>query len=1084
MALNVLKCHLFVNAIKLNAKSVGSVGIRSHFKFSRQQLKQQTSVISKMVNRNEDLITKLMQNRPQIISKGSPNRRNTSNEDNKTSHEINDKVMTRRMIVLNKQLMQSISDILSTEPIGQELEALKVHITQVRVNKRCDSANVFWISKSDETERVAKMLDQMKGRLRHHVMDRHLMHSVPWIQFVLDVTENHSLEVDRVLKTCDFGPDFKPFDETMFETPYERVGRKDGKIITNQSEESIENMDGIYEYMKLKKPNDMQMNCLGLNYELIINIVLSNLKKSRAQHRCFNAVADPLPPPDWSEPTPNSVGSESDAFYNTDERIKKRVFDCDNGFIPLSSMSSTSQMHTNSPKKKNRAEGYVIYNDKYLYSRVKELLTSTEICDNQTIVNHLQKTFPEYKRKKKSALLRCVDKALEVLNKDLSTSDDNEDHESVDSLDVILESRPPEEPNLLNKSMNDLYSNKSMHSVNNTPKNSENLRHNKVSERTVRSATNRRTETETNSKADRSIDVLLTKQVQLKERFLVEPKLTFDDFGGIDGVVVEIKKLMFHLRHPTLYTTIGVEPPRGFLLHGPPGVGKSAIVEAIANDLHIPYLRCGATEIVAGISGESEAKIRELFSLAQSMKPCILFIDEIDSITPKRDNASKEMERRIVTQLLTSLDGLGNSDSEGVMVIGATNRPDAIDPALRRAGRFDREISLGIPDKKARNEILRVLCRKVKLTEDFDFVSLAHKTPGYVGADLKSLIRESAINALERILLLKEIDINSSFDSNSLNIEDITSLLTIEMNDFEIALKQIQPSSKREGFATVPDVTWDDVGALDSVRKDLQLSILAPIKYEHDVKALGLSTSVGILLCGPPGCGKTLLAKAIANESGINFISVKGPELLNMYVGESERAVRSVFIRARNSRPCVVFFDEIDALCPKRSDSESSNASSRVVNQLLTEMDGLESRNCFLLAATNRPDIIDPAILRPGRFDKILYVGFPSNTDRFEILKTLSKNGTKPPLSPDVDLEAVAKDKRLDGMTGADLHSLLRESCLSALSERISGQIKSDVPIVVNSHHMESALSKVKPSVNDSERRMYEKMHSIHGLKH
>ncbi|CAG2162671.1 unnamed protein product [Oppiella nova] len=756
---------------------------------------------------------------------------------------------------------------------------------------------------------------------------------------------------------------------------------------------------------------------------------------------------------------------------------RKRVFDGDHQFIPLSSSGNQSlQSHTNSPKKRNNYEMYVIYGDRNLYSRVRELLSSSDICDNQSIVNYLQKTFPEYKRKKKSALMRSVNKALEMINKDLSSSEDHEsDAKSEDSLDVIISPKPSDDINSLNKSLKDLYSNRSQD--NNSAKSSDNSKN-----MNERKATTRRTETDVNSKADRSIDSVLSKQIQLKERYLFEPKLTFDDFGGIDEVVVDIKKLMFHLRHPTLYTTIGVDPPRGFLLHGPPGVGKSAIVEAIANDLNIPFLRCGATEIVAGISGESEGKIRELFSLAKSMKPCILFIDEIDSITHKRENASKEMERRIVTQLLTSLDSLGTNDSEGVMVIGATNRADAIDPALRRAGRFDREISLGIPDKSARNDILRVLCRKVKMTEDFDFESLAHKTPGYVGADLKSLIRESAVNALERILLLKEIDINSSFDSKSLNIEDITSLLTIEMKDFENALKRMQPSSKREGFATVPDVTWDDVGALGSIRKDLQLSILAPIKYEQDVKALGLTTSVGILLCGPPGCGKTLLAKAIANESGINFISVKGPELLNMYVGESERAVRSVFIRARNSKPCVIFFDEIDALCPKRSDSESSNASSRVVNQLLTEMDGLESRNCFLLAATNRPDIIDPAVLRPGRFDKILFVGFPSKADRFEILKTLSKNGTKPPLSADIDLESIANDSRLDGMTGADLHSLLREASLSALSDRISAQIPCDEPVVVNSSHMECALSKVKPSVTHSERKIYEKMFSIYGF--
>jgi ribosome biogenesis ATPase len=541
--------------------------------------------------------------------------------------------------------------------------------------------------------------------------------------------------------------------------------------------------------------------------------------------------------------------------------------------------------------------------------------------DEESIVSYLQKTFPEYKRKKKSALKRCVNKGLQMINEEINGESDVQ---TDDSIQDIIESKL-ETNNALNKSLNELYANKI--ETNNSNKLVDNCldsdKNNSNSNKSFsKKSTNRKSETEINSKADRNIDSLLMKQINLKERYLMDPKITFEDFGGISTVIEQIKKLMFHLRHPILYTTIGIEPPRGFLLHGPPGVGKTMIVEAIANDLKIPCLKCGATEIVAGISGESEEKIRELFNLAKSMRPCLLFIDEIDAITPKRENASKEMERRIVTQLLTSLDNLGSADSSGIMVIGATNRPDAIDPALRRAGRFDREISLGIPDEKARVDILKVLCNKVKLSENFDFQQLAHKTPGYVGADLKSLIRESAINALERVLLLQKIDINSSINNEEFNVEEISSVLSIEMNDFDVALKQIQPSSKREGFATVPDVTWSDVGALSDVREELQLSILAPVRYQEDVKSLGLSTSVGILLCGPPGCGKTLLAKAIANESGINFISVKGPELLNMYVGESERAVRSVFSRARDSKPCVIFFDEIDALCPKRNDSE------------------------------------------------------------------------------------------------------------------------------------------------------------------
>lgn len=412
---------------------------------------------------------------------------------------------------------------------------------------------------------------------------------------------------------------------------------------------------------------------------------------------------------------------------------------------------------------------------------------------------------------------------------------------------------------------------------------------------------------------------ILAKQIELRERFVVKPTVTFEDFGGIEHIIQQINKLIFHVKCSDLFNCIGVDPPRGFLLHGPPGVGKTMLVEAIASELDVTLLKIGSTELVSGVSGESEGKIRTFFNLAKSLEPCILFIDEIDAITPKRDNSSREMEKRIVTQLLSSLDNL-KADCK-VIVIGATSRADALDPALRRSGRFDREISLGIPDEAARKSILQVLTRNTKLVENFDHGSLAHNTPGYVGADLKSLIREASFHALERTLNIQD---GKHFDAASLDLDLVTQQFHVDMSDFLAVLKQMQPSAKREGFATVPDVTWEDIGALKDVREQLQLSILAPIRYPADVKALGLATSVGVLLCGPPGCGKTLLAKAIANESGINFISVKGPELLNMYVGESERAVRSLFTRARDSRPCVLFFDEIDALCRKRSDEVSA----------------------------------------------------------------------------------------------------------------------------------------------------------------
>ncbi|NXW30445.1 NVL protein, partial [Phaetusa simplex] len=520
----------------------------------------------------------------------------------------------------------------------------------------------------------------------------------------------------------------------------------------------------------------------------------------------------------------------------------------------------------------------------------------------------------------------------------------------------------------------------------------------------------------------------------------------------------EICKMLIHVRHPEVYNHLGVVPPRGFLLHGPPGCGKTLLAQAIAGELELPMLKVAATEMVSGVSGESEQKLRELFEQAVSSAPCVLFIDEIDAITPKREVASKDMERRIVAQFLTCMDDLNNvAATTQVLVIGATNRPDSLDPALRRAGRFDREICLGIPDEAAREKILRTLCRKLKLPESFEFHHLARLTPGYVGADLMALCREAAMCTVNRILIKSEeqkskhIHAGGNTAEESVGIgtdvlnelhrlldllkkqdplpEEQLQKLCIEMNDFIVALSSVQPSAKREGFVTIPDVTWADIGALEDVREELTMAILAPVRNPEQFKALGLTTPAGVLLAGPPGCGKTLLAKAVANESGLNFISVKGPELLNMYVGESERAVRQVFQRARNSAPCVIFFDEVDALCPRRSDHESG-ASVRVVNQLLTEMDGLENRQqVFIMAATNRPDIIDPAILRPGRLDKTLYVGLPPPEDRLAILKTITKVKIYPKITYSVCI-----------CRGADLSALVREASICALRQEMALQ--------------------------------------------
>ncbi|XP_032637614.1 nuclear valosin-containing protein-like isoform X2 [Chelonoidis abingdonii] len=586
---------------------------------------------------------------------------------------------------------------------------------------------------------------------------------------------------------------------------------------------------------------------------------------------------------------------------------------------------------------------------------------------------------------------------------------------------------------------------------------------------------------------DEEIESVLRKQkVKTKGPELQFPLVKFDDVGGSDETLKEVCKMLIHVRHPEVYNHLGVVPPRGFLLHGPPGCGKTLLAQAIAG----------------------------------SNAPCILFIDEIDAITPKREVASKDMERRIVAQLLTCMDDLNNlAATAQVLVIGATNRPDSLDPALRRAGRFDREICLGIPDEAARERILQTLCRKLRLPESFDFHYLAHMTPGYVGADLMALCREAAMCTVNRVLIKLEeqkwkgVQAGEATTEQNLEtgteallekdtkhpelpakdelqrllellkeqdpmLEEQLQKLCIEMNDFIVALSSVQPSAKREGFVTVPDVTWADVGALEDIREELTMAILAPVRNPEQFKALGLTAPAGVLLAGPPGCGKTLLAKAVANESGLNFISVKGPELLNMYVGESERAVRQVFQRARNSAPCVIFFDEVDALCPRRSDREAG-ASVRVVNQLLTEMDGLENRQqVFIMAATNRPDIIDPAILRPGRLDKTLYVGLPPPVDRLAILKTITKDGTRPPLDVDVNLEEIAYDQRCDRYTGADLSALVREASVCALRQEMAlqnGKSKKG-EIKISRKYFEEAFKKVKSSISRKDQAMYEEL--------
>jgi len=556
---------------------------------------------------------------------------------------------------------------------------------------------------------------------------------------------------------------------------------------------------------------------------------------------------------------------------------------------------------------------------------------------------------------------------------------------------------------------------------------------------------------------------------QVKEPIRAIPKISYEDIGGLRPVIQKVREMIeLPLRHPELFERLGVEAPKGVLLHGPPGTGKTLLARAVASETNANFLSIGGPEIMSKYYGESEERLRDVFREAQENAPSIIFIDEIDSIAPKREEVTGEVEKRVTSQLLSLMDGLQSRGK--VVVIGATNRPNAIDPALRRPGRFDREIEIGVPDRDGRLEVLEIHTRGMPLAEDVDLKKLADVTHGFVGADLESLAKEAAIRALRRIL--PEINLEAQSIPG-----DILNKIIVKMADFQDALKEIEPSAMREVLVEIPDVTWDQVGGLEDVKEELREAVEWPLKYPDLFAQLNATPPKGLLLYGPPGTGKTLLAKAVAHESESNFISVKGPELLNKFVGESEKAVREVFRKARQASPCIIFFDEIDSVAPTRGSSGGdSHVTERVISQFLTEMDGLEElRNVIIIAATNRPDIIDSALLRPGRFDRLLFVPPPDLEARKQIFKIHTR---KTPLAEDVNLDELAR--KTDGYTGADIASLANTGVMLALREHISkakdpeDAKKRAKGLKVAKRHFDEALQKIKP-MSTEELKMYER---------